>query len=54
MPRTYMEHLKSVRPDQLPPLGYRQDITILVDHGATASRDAQPNADGIISVVELL
>lgn len=54
MPRTYMERLELVRPDLVPPLGYDQDITILVELGATAPRDATPSADGSVAVVGLL
>jgi len=54
MPRSYMTQLKKMRPDLLPPLGYDQDCTILVELGATAPRDTLPNADGSVPVVNLL
>ena len=54
MPRSYMAQLKRALPDLVPPLGYDQDITILVELGATAPRDANANADGSIPVVEML
>ncbi|MEE9426537.1 MAG: FAD-binding oxidoreductase [Paracoccaceae bacterium] len=54
MPRTYMACLLKNRPDLVPPLGYDQDTTILVELGATAPRDIGPNSDGSVPVVQLL
>lgn len=54
MPRTYLRQLQKMRPDLVPPLGYDQDFTILVELGATAPRDIQPNTDGSVPVVNLL
>ncbi len=54
MPDTYMARLKLVRPDLVPPLGYGRDVTLLVELGATAPRDALSQADGSVAVVGLL
>ncbi|MEE9387056.1 MAG: FAD-binding oxidoreductase [Paracoccaceae bacterium] len=54
MPRTYMHRLQQKRPDLLPPLGYDQDFTILVELGATAPRDTQTQPDGSTPVASLL
>jgi len=54
MPRSYMNRLQVALPDLTPPLGYDQDVTILVELGATAPRDVTPAEDGSIPVVTLL
>jgi FAD/FMN-containing dehydrogenase len=54
MPRSYLDRLAVVMPDLKPPLGYDQDVTILVELGASAARDAQPDDDGAVPLVSLL
>ena len=54
MPATYMRRLAEARPDIKLPFDRRYDTNILVEIGATAPRDAIPDADGTIPVVALL
>lgn len=51
MPRSYMREMKVQMPDVIPPLGYDQDCTILVEVGATAPRDGEPGPDGEVPIV---
>jgi FAD/FMN-containing dehydrogenase len=54
MPRGYMHRLVEVKPEVSPPLGIRHPVTILVEIGATAPRDAEPDAEGRVPVSALL
>jgi FAD/FMN-containing dehydrogenase len=54
MPRGYMTRLGEVRPDLGQPFAQIQDVTILVELGATAPRDCAPGPDGAVPVVTLL
>ncbi len=54
MPKSYMRRLAEARPDIRQPFTPMQDITILVEIGATAPRDATPCPDGSLPVVSLL
>ncbi|MDT8857058.1 FAD-binding oxidoreductase [Paracoccaceae bacterium Fryx2] len=54
MPRSYMQRLAEARPDLRPPFAQTHDVTILVEVGATAPRDAAPLPDGTLAVTGLL
>lgn len=54
MPRSYMDGLKAQKPQIIPPLGHDRDHTIMVELGATAPRDCDPDQEGEIPVVALL
>ncbi|MBS0564059.1 MAG: FAD-binding oxidoreductase [Proteobacteria bacterium] len=54
MPRTFMDRLAVVRPDLGQPFADIHDVTILVELGATAPRDAVPADDGTVPIVTLL
>ncbi len=54
MPETYMRRLAEARPDIRQPFSPRQAVNILVEVGATAPRDAVPDADGTLPVARLL
>ena len=54
MPATYMRRLAEARPDVKLPFDRRYDTNILVEIGATAPRDALPDADGTVPVTALL
>ena len=54
MPDTYMRRLAEARPDIRQPFAPRQAVNILVELGATAPKDATPDAAGDIPVVTLL
>lgn len=54
MPESYMRRLAEARPDIRQPFAPRQAVNILVEVGATAPRDAIPDADGNLPVVTLL
>lgn len=54
MPDTYMRRLAEARPDIRQPFTPRQAVNILVEIGATAPRDAMPNAEGEVPVTVLL
>ncbi len=54
MPETYMRRLAEARPDIRQPFAPRQQVNILVEVGATAPRDAVPDAEGNLPVVTLL
>ncbi|MEZ5888296.1 MAG: FAD-binding oxidoreductase [Paracoccaceae bacterium] len=54
MPRGYHERLKAARPDLGLPFPEIHDVTILVELGATAPRDADPGPDGTVPLVALL
>jgi FAD/FMN-containing dehydrogenase len=54
MPRSYMDALKTQKPDIAPPLGHDRDHTIMIELGATAMRDCTPGDDGTIPLVSLL
>ena len=54
MPASYMRRLAEARPDIRLPFDRRYDTNILVEIGATALRDAIPDADGTLPVVSLL
>jgi FAD/FMN-containing dehydrogenase len=54
MPDSYMRRLAEARPDIRQPFTPRQAVNILVEVGATAPRDATPDADGNIPITDLL
>jgi FAD/FMN-containing dehydrogenase len=54
MPKTYMQRLSQSRPDIRQPFTPMPDVTILVEVGATAPRDATPALDGSLPVVTQL
>lgn len=54
MPETYMRRLAEARPDIRQPFSPRQSVNILVELGATAPRDATPDANGDVPIVSLL
>jgi FAD/FMN-containing dehydrogenase len=54
MPDTYMRRLAEARPDIRQPFTPRQAVNILVEVGATAPRDATPDAEGNTPIVTLL
>jgi FAD/FMN-containing dehydrogenase len=54
MPDTYMRRLAEARPDIRQPFTPRQAVNILVEVGATAPRDATPDAEGNIPITDLL
>jgi FAD/FMN-containing dehydrogenase len=54
MPAGYLRHLARVRPDLPQPLPGGHPVTLLVEIGATAPRDALPAADGSLPVTALL
>ena len=54
MPDTYMRRLAEARPDIRQPFTPHQAVNILVELGATAPRDAAPDAEGNLPIVTLL
>ena len=54
MPKTYMQRLSQARPDIRQPFTPMPDITILLEIGATAPRDATPAPDGSLPIIALL
>ncbi len=54
MPRTYQERLVRVRPDLGLPFPVAHDVTILLELGASAPRDALPDAEGQVPLARLL
>lgn len=54
MPDSYMRRLAEARPDIRQPFAPRQAVNILVEVGATAPRDATPDAEGNTPIVTLL
>ena len=54
MPKTYMQRMAQSRPDIRQPFTPMPDVTILLEVGATAPRDATPNADGSLPVISQL
>jgi FAD/FMN-containing dehydrogenase len=54
MPDTYMRRLAEARPDIRQPFTPRYAVNILVEVGATAPRDATPDAAGNIPITDLL
>jgi FAD/FMN-containing dehydrogenase len=54
MPESYMQRLAEARPDIRQPFTPRQPVNILVELGATAPRDATPDAEGNTPIVTLL
>jgi FAD/FMN-containing dehydrogenase len=54
MPKTYMQRLAQTRPDIRQPFTPMPEVTILIEIGATAPRDATPAADGSLPVVAQL
>ncbi len=54
MPKTYMQRMAQTLPDIRQPFTPMPDVTILVEIGATAPRDATPDADGSLPVVAQL
>ena len=54
MPRGYMQRLAEQRPDIRQPFDPIQEVTILVELGATAPRDCTPDADGAVPLTGLL
>jgi FAD/FMN-containing dehydrogenase len=54
MPEAYMRRLAEARPDIRQPFSPPAQVNILVEVGATAPRDAVPDAEGNLPVVTLL
>ncbi|PZQ97165.1 MAG: FAD-binding oxidoreductase [Cereibacter sphaeroides] len=54
MPRTYMNRLSVVHPELGQPFADIHDVTILVELGASAPREAEALADGSLPLVSLL
>ncbi len=54
MPRDYMKQLRDRRPDLGQPFADIHDVTILVELGATAPRDATQGPDGSVPLTGLL
>lgn len=54
MPKTYMQRMAQSRPDIRQPFTPMPDVTILLEIGATAPRDATPAADGSLPVITQL
>jgi FAD/FMN-containing dehydrogenase len=54
MPKSYMRLLAEARPDIRQLFTPMPDVTILVEVGATAPRDATPNDDGSLPIANLL
>ena len=54
MPDTYMRRLAEARPDIALPFPAIPPVTLLVELGATAPRDADPRADGSVPLISLL
>lgn len=54
MPESYMRRLAAARPDIRQPFSPPAEVNILVEVGATAPRDAVPDAEGNLPVVSLL
>lgn len=54
MPDTYMHRLAEARPDIALPFPAIPPVTLLVELGATAPRDADPRADGSVPLISLL
>jgi FAD/FMN-containing dehydrogenase len=54
MPLTYLNRLDAVRPDLGQPFADRHEVTVLVELGATAPRDAAPLPDGSLPLEALL
>jgi FAD/FMN-containing dehydrogenase len=54
MPLTYMRRMAEVRPDLGQPFGQMHEVTILVELGATAPRDAEAGPDGSLPLERLL
>ena len=54
MPESFMRRLAEARPDIRQPFTPRQSVNILVELGATAPRDAIPDANGDVPIQSLL
>ena len=54
MPKTYMQRMAQSRPDIRQPFTPMPDVTILLEIGATAPRDATPAPDGSLPVITQL
>ncbi|MEQ3624935.1 MAG: FAD-binding oxidoreductase [Celeribacter sp.] len=54
MPQSYFARLRETRPGLNAPLDGDHAFTLLIELGATARRDAVPDADGTVPVVALL
>ena len=54
MPKTYMQRLSQARPDVRQPFTPMPDVTILLEIGATAPRDATPDEGGSLPVITQL
>ena len=54
MPKSYMKRLAEARPDIRQPFTPLPDVTILLEIGATAPRDAMPDDDGSLPVITQL
>ena len=54
MPDTYMRRLAEASPDIALPFPAIPPVTLLVELGATAPRDADPRADGSVPLISLL
>ena len=54
MPRAYMQGHAALFPDLRQPLADIHDVTLLIELGATAPRDADPLPDGTVPITALL
>ncbi len=54
MPRSYQERYALCNPKARPPFAETHDVTLLVELGATAPRDATPGPDGTAPIAALL
>ena len=54
MPKTYMQRMAQARPDIRQPFTPMPNITILLEIGATAPRDATPAPDGSLPIITQL
>ena len=54
MPKSYMQRMAQSRPDIRQPFAPMPDVTILLEIGATAPRDATPAPDGSLPVISQL
>ena len=54
MPRVYFDWLTELKPEMRAPFAEPHEITVMVEIGATAPRDATPNADGSLPITTYL
>ena len=54
MPKSYMQRMAEARPDIRQPFTPLPEVTILLEIGATAARDAMPDDDGSLPVITQL